>query len=82
MNAFDPDLQIIFDELTTNINFRNINLKIINKKCYFDDYHKPINSRIYLHYKRCHPTRTKKNIALSLARSIVRIVTDNKNNRL
>ena len=64
-----------------NINFLDINLKIINK-LHFDVYHKPTNSFSYLHYKSCHPPHTKNNIALSLARRIVRIVTDNTNNRL
>ena len=35
-----------------------------------------------LQFKSCHPSHTKNNIALSLARCIVRIVTDNTNNRL
>ena len=82
MNELDPDLQFIFEELTKNINFLDINLKIINNKLHFDVYHKPTNSFSYLHYKSCHPPHTKNNIALSLARRIVRIVIDNANNRL
>ena len=35
-----------------------------------------------LQFKSCHPSHTKNNIALSLARRIVQIVTDNANNRL
>ena len=81
MNELDPDLQFIFEELTKNINFLDINLKI-NNKLHFDVYHKPTNSFSYLHYKSCHPPHTKNNIALSLARRIARIVTDNKNTRL
>ena len=30
MNELDPDLQFIFEELTKNINFLSINLKIID----------------------------------------------------
>ena len=37
---------------------------------------------VTLHYKSCHPPHTKNIIALLLARRIVRIVTDNTNNRL
>ena len=37
MNELDPDLQFIFEELTTNINFLNINLKLINNKRHFDE---------------------------------------------
>ena len=82
MNELDPDLQFIFEELTKNISFLDINLKILNNKLHFDVYHKPTNSFSYLHYKSCHPPHTKNDIALSLARRIVQIVTDNTNNRL
>ena len=82
MNETDPDLQFIFEELTNNINFLDINLKIINNKLHFDVYHKPTNSFSYLHCKSCHPPHRKNNIALSLVRRIVGIVTDNTNNRL
>ena len=71
MNELDPDLQLIFEELTKNINFLDINLKMINSKLHFDVYHKPINYFSYLHYKSCHPLHMKNNIALSLARCIV-----------
>ena len=40
MNELDLDLQFIFEELTKNINFLDINLKIINNKLHFDAYHK------------------------------------------
>ena len=50
---------------------------MINNKFHFDVYHKTANSFSYLHYKGCHPPHTKNNIALSLARRILRIVTDN-----
>ena len=38
--------------------------------------------KVLYDYKSCHPPHMKNNIALSLARRIVRIVTDNTNNRL
>ena len=44
MNELDPDLQLIFKELTININFLDINLKIINNELHFDVYHKLTNS--------------------------------------
>ena len=82
MNELDADLQFIFEEITKKISFLDINLKIINNKLHFDEYHKPTNSFSYLSNKSCHPPHTKNNIALSLARRIVRIVTDNTNNQL
>ena len=82
MNELNPDLQFTFEELTKNINVLDINLKITNNKLHFDVYHKPKNSFSYLHYKICHPPHTKNNTTLSLARRIVRIVTDNEDYRL
>ena len=82
MNGLDPHLQFIFEELTININFRDINLKIMNNKLNFDVYHKLSKYFSYLRYKSCHPPHTKINIALSLARRILQIVTYNKDNRL
>ena len=76
MNELDADLQFIFEEITKKISFLDINLKIINNKLHFDEYHKPTNSFSYLSNKSCQPPHTKNNIALSLARHIVRIVTD------
>ena len=78
----DADLQFIFEELPTNINFLDINLKTINSKLHFDVYREPTNYFSYLHSKSCHPPYMKNNITLSVARRIVRIVTDNKSNRL
>ena len=76
MKQLDTDLQFIFEELTKNINFL-----ILNNKLHFDVYHKPTKSFSYLHYKSCHSPHTKNDIALSLARGIVWIGTDNTNNR-
>ena len=73
----DADLQFIFEELAININ-----LKTINSKLHFDVYREPTNYFSYLHSKSCHPPYMKNNITLSVARRIVRIVTDNKSNRL
>ena len=55
MNELDPDLQFIFKELTKNISFLDINLKILNNKLHFDVYYKPPNSFSYLHDKIWHP---------------------------
>ena len=35
MNELDPNFNFIFEELTKNINFLGINLKIINNKLHF-----------------------------------------------
>ena len=46
INELDPDLQFIFEKLTKNINFLDMNLKT-NNKLHFDVYHKPTNSFSY-----------------------------------
>ena len=48
----------------------------------FDIHDKPSNSFNYVTYTSCHPPRTKYNISLSLAKRIVSIVTNNRENRL
>ena len=82
INELDPDLKFIFEKLTTDINFLDINIKIVDNQLHFDIYHKPTNSFSYLKYNSCHPSHTKNNISLSLARRIIRIVTDNREYRL
>ena len=64
------------------MNFLDIQLKIVNNTLVFDIYYKPTNSFNYLTYSSCHPSHTKNNIALSLAKRIISIVTDNREKRL
>ena len=64
------------------MNFLDIQLKIVNNTLLFDIYYKPTNSFNYLTYSNCHPTHTKNNIALSLAKRIINIITDNREKRL
>ena len=68
INELDPDLKFIFEKATTDINFLDINIKIVDNQLHFDIYHKPTNSFSYLKYNSCHPSHTKNNILLSLAR--------------
>ena len=64
------------------LNFSDINIKIADNQLLFDIYHKPTNSFSYLKNNSCHPSYTKNNISLSLARRKIRIVTDNCDDRL
>ena len=82
INQLDPDLKFIFEKLTPDINFLNTNINITDNQLHFDIYHKPTNSFNYLKYNSCHPPSIKKSISLSLARRIIRIVTDNRDYRL
>ena len=48
INKFDPDLKFIFEKFTTDINFLDIKIKILDNQLHFDNYHKPTNSFSYL----------------------------------
>ena len=82
INSLDEDLKFIFENPSRTLNFLDIQLKIVNDALVFDIYYKPTNSFNYLTYSSCHPSHTKNNIALSLAKRIINIVTDNRETRL
>ena len=64
------------------MNFLDIQLKIVNNTLVFDIYSKPTNSFNYLTYSSCHPSDTENNIALSVVKRVINIVTDNTETRL
>lgn len=78
----DPDLKFIFSTLSAEMNFMDISFKVVDNKLTMDIYHKPTDSHNYLNYGSCHPCHTRDNIALSLAKRIVRIVSDNREEAL
>ena len=82
INSLDEDLKFIFENPSRTLNFLDIQLKIVNNTLVFDIYYKPTNSLNYLTYSSCHPGHTKNNIALSLAKRIINIVTDSRETRL
>ena len=83
LNEMDPDLKFIMENISTSSNFLDINLEINeNYQLQFDIYYKPTNAFGYLRYTSCHPAHTRKNIAISLAKRIVRIVSENRTMRV
>ena len=64
------------------MHFLDIQLKILNNILVFDIHYKPTNSFNYLTYNSYYPSHTKNNIALSLAKRIINIVTENREKRL
>ena len=62
MNELDPDLKFIFQELTTKINFLEINLKIVNNKLHFDVYHKSMQILLVTFTKKVVTHHTRKTI--------------------
>ena len=81
-DELDPDLKFIFSALNAEQNFLDINFKIVDKNLLIDIYYKPTDSHNYLNYGSCHPQHTRDNIALSLAKRIVRIVGENREQAL
>ena len=82
INSLDEDLKFIFENPSRTLNFLDIQLKIVDNTLVFDIYYKPANYFNYLTYSNCHPSHTKNNIALSLAKRIINIVTVNREKRL
>ena len=80
INNLDPDLKFIFENLSKSLNLLDMNLQIVEYNLVFNIYYKPTNSFNYLTYTSCYPPHTKNNISLSLAKRIVAIVTNNREN--
>ena len=82
LNQMDPHLKFIFEELSDEQNYLDVNVKVIGYEVVLDIFRKPTDSFNYLHYGSCHPLHTKDNIALSLAKRIVRITSGDPGPRL
>ena len=82
LNEMDADLQFIMDQIRKKSHYLDVFMEIVSREVVFDVYHKPTNSFGYLKYSSCHPPHTINNIALSLAKRIVRIVSHNTENRI
>ena len=80
--SLDSDLNFIFENPSKSLNFLDINIQITENNLVFDIHYKSTNSFNYLTYTSCHPLHTKNNTSLSLAKRLVSIVTNNRENRL
>ena len=78
----DSDLKFIFENPSKALNVLDINIQIIENNLVFDIHYKSTNSFNYLTYSSCHLLHTKNNTSLSLAKRLVSIVTNNRENRL
>ena len=81
-NRMDPNLVFIFEELSKEQNYLDVNVKVVGYELLLDIYRKPTDSFNYLHYRSCHPSHTINNIALSLAKRIIRITSEDPGPRL
>ena len=75
INELDPNLKFVMSEIARHTNFMDITTSVIGETVVFDMYYKPTNAFNYVKYSSCHPKHTRNNIALSLARRIVKLVS-------
>ena len=81
-NNADPNIKFIFEDLALEQNFLDVKCLVDNNNINFDIYYKPTNSFSYLRFDSSHPKHTIKNIAYSLAKRIINIVSINKDIRI
>ena len=72
----------MFENPNRTLNILDSQLAIVKNTLVFVIYDKPTNSFRYLLYSSRHPSPIKNNIALSLAKPILNIVTDSRVKRL
>ena len=82
LNQMDRNLEFIFAILKKEQNYLDVNVKVKGYELVLDIFRKPTDSFNYLNYKSCHPSHTRNNIALSLARRIIRITSGDPQPRL
>ena len=82
LNEMDINLKFIFETLAEEQNYLDVNAKVEGYELKLDIYRKPTDSFNYLNYASCHPLHTRDNIALSLAKRIVRITSGDRGPRL
>ena len=73
LNSLDPDIKFLLDAIRDISNYLDVTVSKVDGRLVFNIYHKPTNSFNYLKYTSCHPLHTKKNIALSLGRRIIKL---------
>ena len=81
-NELDQNIKYIFSDLSKEADFLDVHQKVVGYEVELDVYRKPTDSFNYLHYSSCHPGPTRDNIALSLAKRIVKISSHNRDVRL
>lgn len=75
LNTIHPQLKFTMEKSETEVAFLDISIKKEGKNVITDIYHKPTDTKQYLHFKSCHPRSTKENIPYNLARRICTIIT-------
>ena len=81
-NDLDPGIQFELDQLSRHVHYLDVYTTVTETHIIFDIYYKPTNAFTYLKYTSCHPRHTINNLAGSLARRIINIVSENREKRL
>ena len=82
LNNLDEDIQYELDQIARRVHYMDIRISATDTTITFDVYYKPTNSFAYLRFNSCHPRHTIENLAGSLSRRIIQIVSENRNERL
>ena len=75
LNSLDSNLKFILSGMSRSEPYLDIQISVKDDNVVFDMYYKPTNAFNYVKYSSCHPKHTRNNIALSLARRIVKMVS-------
>ena len=81
-NDLDPNVRYVFSVLSKETDYLDVHKKVVDYEVELDVYRKPTDSLSDLHYCSCQPKHTRDNIALSLAKRIVKISSHNRDVRL
>jgi hypothetical protein len=82
MNDLDQDIKYELEQLSRCVHYLDVKTTVTESEIIFDIYYKPTNAFTYLKYTSCHPQHTINNLAGSLARRIINIVSENRERRL
>ena len=78
INEMDVDLHFIMGVIRKKTEYLDVCMYKKGGMIHFDIFYKPTNAFGYLRYNSSHPKHTIDNIALSLGKRIVRIVSENR----
>ena len=82
LNNLDCDIKFELDQIAKRVHYLDVRTTASSESISFDVYYKPTNAFTYLKYNSCHPRHTIENLASSLARRVIQIVSDNRDQRL
>ena len=74
LNALDPQINYTIEIGENELPFLDILVKREGSNIITDIYHKPTDTKQYLHFKSCHPRHVKSNIPYNLARRVCSII--------